>query len=203
METLQEIAHKVELCFHLRGQRLAVDHGFALYSAVSRLIPEFHSDEASGLKLIRGRYCGDGMLDISPYSELVLRTPAAHITIYLKLAGKTLTILGQKLLVGIPNTRAILPAQKLFAPLVITRNGQDQCRFEQESARQLQQLGVVCKTQVIKRRTCEIHGKQVVGYAVAISELGAEESVLLQAQGIGGRRKMGAGFFEKWDEHGI
>ena len=68
---------KVDLCFSVTGKNIPVDHGFDLYSSISRVIPEFHEAEDVGIKLIRGRYIGDGLLDIHPNSWLVirLRTP--------------------------------------------------------------------------------------------------------------------------------
>jgi len=48
-----------------------------------------------------------------------------------------------------------------------------------------------------------VHGKQVVGYPVLVSELTPEESILLQENGLGGRRKMGCGFFEAFNGDGV
>lgn len=46
-----------------------------------------------------------------------------------------------------------------------------------------------------RRRVLRIKDKQVVGFAVQITGLTAEESIKVQERGIGGRRKMGCGFF--------
>jgi hypothetical protein len=35
---------KVNLSFHLLGKTLQVDHGYALYSAVSKVLTHFHED---------------------------------------------------------------------------------------------------------------------------------------------------------------
>jgi CRISPR-associated protein Cas6 len=47
-----------------------------------------------------------------------------------------------------------------------------------------------------ERKTFTIHDKKVVGYSMTINELSDEDSILIQEHGIGGRRKMGCGFFE-------
>lgn len=70
------------------GKTIPVDHGFALDGAVSDVLPDFHEDQAVGLKLIRGRYIGDGMLDISPRSELVLRLAVGRIPQYIQIARR-------------------------------------------------------------------------------------------------------------------
>ena len=193
---------KVDLCFKVMGTRIPVDHGFALYGALSRVLPFAHEDNDLGLKLIRGRYTGEGMLDISPYSELVLRIPANRIGPFLALAGKTLDVLGGRLSVGVPVTRALVPAAVLHSHLVSTKNGHDQARFETEIQNQMARMNVNGRLSVGPRRTFAVHGKQVVGYSVLISELTAEESIMIQEQGLGGRRKMGCGFFEVWGNQG-
>ncbi len=187
---------KVDLCFHVLGKTIPVDHGFALHGAMSRILPHFHEDQTVGIKLIRGRYIGDGMLDIFPYSELVLRLPIAGIAQYIQLAGKRLEVLGQNVSVGVPKTRALVPAVALYSHLVTTRNGNMQERFEKEIVKQMGELEIQGRFSVGERKTFQVHGKQVVGYSVLVSELNAEESVKLQEVGLGGRRKMGCGFFE-------
>jgi CRISPR-associated protein Cas6 len=191
---------KVDLCFKAVGTRIPVDHGFALYGTLSRVLPFIHGENDLGLKLIRGRYIGDGMLDISPHSELVLRILADCIGSFLALAGKTLDVLGCRLVVGIPATRALVPSPVLHSHLVSTKNGHDQARFEAEMQNQMGQMGAHGRVSVGQRRTFSVHGKQVVGYSLLVSELTAEESILVQERGLGGRRKMGCGFFEATED---
>jgi len=47
----------------------------------------------------------------------------------------------------------------------------------------------------VLRRTVRIRDKEIVGFALRVEELSAQESVLLQARGIGGRRRFGCGIF--------
>ena len=195
-----EFDPRVDLCFQITGRTLPVDHGFALYGAINHVLPCIHEDREIALKLIRGRYIGDGILDISPRSELVLRLPTSRIAIYIALAGKTLEVTGHKFGVGMPGTRALIPSVALASPLVTTKNGTEQARFETEIKNQMENLGLKGRIAIGKRRTFQVHGKQVVGYPVLVSELTPEESILLQENGLGGRRKMGCGFFEVWTE---
>ncbi len=191
---------KVDLCFQVSGKTIPVDHGYALYSAISHVLHEIHEDETVGLKTIRGRYIGNGKIDISPASELVLRIPVSRISVYIPLAGKTLDIAGEKARIGVLNTKALIPAAALYSHLVTTKNGSDQSRFEAEISKQMKELDIHGKFLIGKRRTFQVHKKQVVGYSVLVSELTAEESVALQENGLGGRRKMGCGFFEPWKD---
>jgi CRISPR-associated protein Cas6 len=47
------------------------------------------------------------------------------------------------------------------------------------------------------RKIITIDGRRVVGFSVRVSGLSNEASLLIQEQGIGGRRKMGCGVFRK------
>lgn len=186
----------VDLHFLVTGQTLPVDHGFSLFGAVSRHLPEFHEDAAVGMRLIRGRYLGGGLLGIFPRAELVFRMPVSRIPVYLRIAGKDLDVSGHKIRVGVPQTRVLVSATALYAHIVTTKNGHDQDRFRDEVTRQLTELNIKGKVTIGRRRTFEVHGKQVVGYSMLVSELTAMESIVLQEEGLGGRRKMGCGFFE-------
>lgn len=165
---------------------------------MSRILPEYHETDEAGLALIRGRYAGDGKLSLGNNASLTFRVPVERLPVYINLAGKAIDLDGHLIKLGVPNTRALIPAPVLHAHLVTTRNGQDQERFTAEIERQFSNLPSQGKLIVGKRRTFKVHGKQVVGYTVLASELTAEESIALQEQGLGGRRKLGCGFFEPW-----
>ena len=85
---------KIDLCFRIIGSTIPVDHGFALYSSLSKILSSFHEDTNAALKLIRGNYSGNGMLTLTRFSDLVLRIPMNRITEYLRFAGKSLEVMG-------------------------------------------------------------------------------------------------------------
>lgn len=188
----------LDLRFQIFGKAIKVDHGYSLFSAINRILPEFHESGDVNPGLIRGRYIGNGLLQLVPGSRLVLRLPADMVAFYINLAGKTIDVDGHQLRIGVPNSQGLVPATTIYAHLVTTRNGQDQQRFEQEIERQLAALDCQGKVTIGKRRTFKVHSRQVVGYSLLVSELTAGESIILQEQGLGGRRKMGCGFFEPW-----
>lgn len=188
----------IDLQFHLSGQTIPVDHGYTLFSAVSRCLPEFHQAQNVRLALIRGRYIGDGLLQLLPGSRVIFRLSSDKAALYINLAGKNFDLDGHKIRVGVPSSQGLVPATALYAHLVTTKNGLDQERFEAEIRRQLDAQGCQGRMTIGKRRTFSIHAKKVVGYSLLVSELTAEESFILQEQGLGGRRKMGCGFFQPW-----
>ena len=189
---------KIDLRFHVMGETLDVDHGYFLFCAVSKVLPFFHDANNVGMSTVRGKYIGDGLLRIAPFSSLAFRLPVNEVAAYINLAGRTIEVGGQTLKIGVPSSHSLVPATALYAHLVTTRNGQDSYRFEQEIKRQLNSLGCDGNIVIGKRRTFGVHGRQIVGYSVLVSELQAEESITLQENGLGGRRKMGCGFFLPW-----
>lgn len=185
----------IDLAFKLMGTRIPVDHGYALFSAVNRLVPELHDAQDIGLHPIRGRFDGNGCLVLSPASRFVIRIPDDRILEFLKLAGKTLEVDGNRFRVGVPEVWALRPATALFARLVTIKGFMEAETFIEAAERQLETMGVMAALQLGERRTFRIKDKQVVGFEMLATELDAEDSIKLQEIGIGGRRRMGCGVF--------
>jgi CRISPR-associated protein Cas6 len=185
----------VDLVFQLRGSTIPVDHGYALYAALSRVVPEIHGAQAIGVQPIRGTYTGNGLLQLSDFSRLALRLWVDQIRPYLMLAGKKLDIEGHPLQIGVPSTRALHPAANLRARLVTIKGFLEDAPFLEAAGRQFQSLGVAGEVLLGERRTVRVKEKQVVGYEIAITGLTDEDSLILQERGLGGRRRMGCGIF--------
>jgi len=188
----------IDLAFRLTGTTVPVDHGYALYAALSHIVPELHSAREIGVQPIRGVYGGAGALHLAAFSRLILRLPDDQIRTYLKLAGKKLEVEGHSLRVGVPEVRMLRLAASLRARLVTIKGFMEEGSFLGAAKRQLQSLGVAGEVLVGERRTFRVKEKQVVGFEVAVTELTAEESLALQEHGLGGRRRMGCGMFMSW-----
>ena len=203
---LQDNNHVVDLFFHVQGKEVPVDHGYSLYSAISRILESgdedkwLHNADNVGLLPIRGHYAGQGKLMLDQHARFGLRLPVNLIPKVLRLAGKRLDVNGETLRVGVSTTSALIPAPVLYAHIVTTKNGADEGRFDAEIQRQLDTLNIKGKPTRGPRRIVTIKDKKVVGHSLLVSELTAEESIRLQEQGLGGRRKMGCGVFVVWKE---
>ena len=184
-----------DLAFRLTGTTIPVDHGYALYAALSRIVPEIHNARAIGVQPIRGVYSGDGTLHLAVFSRLILRLPDDQIRPYLKLAGKKLEVDGHPLRIGVPEVRALRPAASLRARLATIKGFMEEGPFLEAAKRQLNSLGVAGEVLLGERRTFRVKEKQVVGFEIAVTGLTAEESLTLQEKGLGGRRRMGCGVF--------
>jgi CRISPR-associated protein Cas6 len=204
----------VELVFTLRGNELPVDHGYPLASAIVRLLPWAHGDRSLGIHPILGRLIGARRLALTRGSRLVLRLPSERIAAALPIAGARLDVAGHGLRVGTPSVRTLMPAAAVESRLVVIKGYAGAGPFLERVQQELEALGVGGVAGLVRRqqrtaveagtgsseefvrRTLRIHDKEVVGYAVRVENLAAEESILLQERGIGGRRRFGCGVFE-------
>lgn len=185
----------IDLVFRLMGTAIPVDHGYALYAAINRVVPELHDAKDIGVHPVRGRFDGNGCLLLSPASRLIIRTPDDRIHEFLKLAGKTLEVDDHRFRVGVPEVRAFRPAVALYARLVTIKGFMEPEQFLDAARRQMETIGTTAKLELGERRTFRVKDKQVVGFEMLAMELDAEGSVKLQEVGIGGRRRMGCGVF--------
>jgi CRISPR-associated protein Cas6 len=198
----------IDLHFPVVGSRLPTDHGYALYSALTEMIPVLHGESIPWrVAGIPGHFAGDGLLRLDPKrSRLRFRLPAENIPIMLPLTGKALTIAGHTIRVGVPLVRPLILAPALMARTVTIKGFVEPAPFLEAVRRQLDGLGVkgdagIPITQQGKRagkphrQVLRIKEKQVVGFAVQVTGLDAQESITLQEHGLGGRGRMGCGFF--------
>jgi len=185
----------VDLAFKLAGSKVPVDHGYVLYSAISRIVPEIHAATNIGIHPIRGTFSGNGDLMLRDSSRLVVRMESEQIGQFLKLAGKKLEIGTHSFRIGVPEVRLLRPRAALYSRLVTIKGFMDPATFMEAAKRQLGKIGVKAELQIGDRRTFRVKDKQVVGFEVAATGLDPENSICLQESGLGGRRHMGCGVF--------
>ncbi|MBN1859348.1 type I-MYXAN CRISPR-associated protein Cas6/Cmx6 [Candidatus Bipolaricaulota bacterium] len=205
----------IDLSFKLQGGPIPVDHGYHVYATISRIVPAIHGDDQIGVHPIFGRLLGNRMLVLTESSRLTLRLPVDRIADVLSLAGKSLVLGDACLVVGIPNSRVLVPAAALESRLVVIKGFMEPGPFLDAVRRQLVALKIGGEPSLLPtgnavaenatrgagtkspwlRRTLRIRDKEIVGFALRVERLTAEESILLQEKGIGGRRRFGCGIF--------
>lgn len=212
--TAASAAPMIEVRFAVRGKYVAADHGFALYSAIARVLPAVHANQDMTILPLQGLPSGDRTLSLSGDARLRMRLPADQLPVVLPLAGKTLLVDGSRLLLGVPAVTLLAPEPSLRSRLVLIKGFTEPAPFEAAARRQLAELGntgvlslerVRSSTALERRsargvgepirRTLSIHGKQIVGFAVRVDGLSSADSLTLQTRGLGGRRRFGCGGF--------
>jgi CRISPR-associated protein Cas6 len=208
------IGSAVDLDFAVRGDTLPADHGYSLFAAACRVLPWLHAADGVGVHPIRGRLIGGRALALTPYSRLTLRLPASRIAEALPLAGQQLDIDGALLTVGVPTVRPLRPAPTVISRLVVIKGFLEPEGFVEAARRQAAAIGLGGRLALVARsgngslegttgreagepirRTLRVREKTIVGFALAVTELTAEESIRVQEAGLGGRRRFGCGLF--------
>jgi CRISPR-associated protein Cas6 len=198
-----DISSCINVSFSLSGKQLPADHGYLLYSAISRSTSSLHGIDWLAIELISGLPSGCGLIALSERgATLRLRIPADHYRDVLPLAGKRLDIGGHQIRLGLPVARPLEPGPSLYARVVTIKKFTEPEPFIEAVNRQLDSLGVKGRIELphddqgrYRRRIVTIHGKSVVGFSVAVHDLNDDDSVKLQSFGVGGRRVMGCGIF--------
>lgn len=205
----------VDVSFRLLGDVVPADHGYLLFSALSRVIPSLHGDKNVAVHPIVARPIGDRLMALTDRSTLTIRIASERISELIPLAGKGLDLDGHVATVGVPESHSLLPRANLYSRLVVIKGFMEPEPFLMAAKRQLEALnvqaqpGLVAQPQVEQsnanraggshssflRRTVRIQDKEVVGFALKVIGLTAEESVRLQESGLGGRQHFGCGVF--------
>lgn len=187
----------VELRFPFTGRFLPSDQGYALYAAISHLIPEVHEADWLALDTVPGIARGDGTTQLDPHSRLRMRLPQERIPLLLKLAGKQLCVNGQAIRLGTPEINLLQPCPALYARIVTIKGFTEPELFTDAVRRKLNERAICGEVAIGPRRVLQVGSHKIVGFSLAIHELSDEASLQLQAEGLGGRRKMGCGFFNR------
>lgn len=188
--------------FPIRGDRLPADHGYSLYSAISREKENLHETDWLGIEMISGLPFDKGLILLpNRGAKLNLRIPADKFGEVIPLAGKQLDLDGYKIRLGIPTARPLDSAKILYARIVTIRGFMEIREFLEAAKRQLEELNIYATLELPAedmsrhRRIITIKDKKIVGFSLVAKNLNDEDSLKLQAYGIGGRRTMGCGIF--------
>jgi CRISPR-associated protein Cas6 len=200
----------VDLAFVLVGTTIPLDHGYSVFSAISRVVPSVHGDRRIGIHPIRGRRTAPGILQIHEKSYLKIRLPSEEVAPYIALSGQAIEFDGHWQMIGIPRVEALTPAANLASRMVTFKHALIPEKCLEDVRRELERLEIkatpelVVSTQPFQsgraiRRVMRVKDKKIVGFSVRVLGLSPEESIRLQEHGLGGRRRMGCGIFTPWN----
>jgi CRISPR-associated protein Cas6 len=198
----------VDLSFPIRGEAVPRDHGYALYAAICREIPELHGAVWLGVHPIRGERTVSGALRLREHSAVTLRLPIPARGAALPLCGRMLDVGGARVALRTPTIAKLEPSHDLDARAVVfklthvsrTENSKiDKREFERSFRAQLDRelgtLGGPASYELTGRQQITVGGKRVLGYSIRFIGLSSQQSLAIQSSGVGGKRRMGCGIF--------
>lgn len=198
----------VDVVFPVSGDALPAQQGYVLYAALSKMIPASHD---AGNHFFMGTIpcekiesVGTSRYRIVKDASLRFRCRVTFLPHLLMLAGASLDIHGHEIRLGNPTPFRLQAHPELYARIVIIKGFEDAESFQDAVQRQLAHIGVEAsimipsdpKTGLPQRKILKIKKQTIVGFPVVLSGLTPEASLLVQANGVGGKSKMGAGMFQ-------
>lgn len=192
----------VELSFPVHGKLLPADHNYALYAALVHLEPDIRQQSELSMLSIPGFGDKQGKILLTEQSHMRLRVPVSKISVVYRFAGKQLRIGKHEIQLGIPEVYTLRSAEKLRARIVTIKGYTQPESFITAAKRQLEHLNVAGEVLIPAdhegnplRKTIKIQRFTVVGFTTEVSGLSEEDSLKLQQWGIGGKRRIGCGYF--------
>lgn len=172
-----------------------------------------------GIHPIRGRLCGSRSIALTPASRLCIRLDSSNIGDMLPLSGREIQLDGHPMHIGVPEVHKLIPAASVYSRLVVIKGMMTGEDIICAAKKQLGALDVKGEPALVSiknvasvegrsvapperayiRRTLKIKDKEIVGFAMAVTGLSADESLRLQESGVGGRRNFGCGLFVPLD----
>ena len=174
--------------------RIPIQHEYQLLGALSRLVSRIHHDDRVGIHSIRGIASEPGIMALTRSSALAIRCEPSLIPSLLPLSGKSLSLERFSVRLGIPQLFALCGVDKVASNFVTIKGFMEPDAFLGAVRRQLNSLSISdsAGVDVGNRKVRRIKGNVIVGFQVTLSGLNDEESLAIQASGIGGRRRLGA-----------
>lgn len=180
--------------FDLKGSLLPIDHGYALFTELARLLPWLADEPLGGVHAIHGADTGHCELILNRRTKLMIRIASARVPELMQLSGQTIHVGGNKLEIGAGKIRPLSRHTPLFAHCVAT-GSEDELAFTNDIIRLLDEMKIDSRFICGKRQAIRTQDGTVSGFSLMLHGLPVEHSFLVQQQGLGKYRKIGCGIF--------
>ena len=188
------------------GSLISSMHGYSLYSALKLQMSWLKDCQLTSISSISGIKNGKRQIETQEFSRLCIRTPLSKASSLYGLAGKTLSIGQGKISLKIPSIAPLTPKSTLKARIVLIHlfprePNPSPDPFLAAATLQLQEreikgkVSILLRQGALDRKILIVKGYKNPGFGVQVTGLSEEDSLKLKTLGLGGRRKMGAGFF--------
>lgn len=193
--SLISLQRRLRYRFPVYGTRVPVDHGEALYGAVSGVLPELHQLEEFLLSpIVQADALGEQLV-LRRGSCFYAYVPENYIPVLVSLSGKSLRLRDSMIRIGPVGLQLIQPVPAVYSRMVTFKNAVTENQIKEKVREALDEMGVRAEIRVMRRRVITIHGRKVVGFGIGLFELSDGDSVTVQINPIGGRRRFGCGSF--------
>lgn len=205
----------LEIQFALRGKTLPADHGYALYSAIKKLLQDTENDvlppdlpEDIHLCTIPGVPDRAGMIYLNRGSRFRLRCPSDQMQLWYRffqnqvfdIQGHLIRLIQPR--ITLPEVSPTLASRLVTFKLKDIDHAEVPRYFLQSCQTGLERLEIKGQAFIpsdpdgdLARRTLQVKDKKILGFSVVVEGLSDEDSLRLQWHGLGGRQHFGCGWF--------
>lgn len=181
--------------FELVGKEIPADHGAPLFAALSARLPWLADNDGAGVHPVHGAPSGrNENLVINRRVKLVLRVPVGRLEDARALVGVCLDLGSGELSIGEAKEKQLMPFANLYSPLVDFGTA-DEAAFLDAARAELEKMGVRCGLIPGKKRKMRLPEGEIWGYSLMLHDVGQEQSLHVQEQGLGRHRGYGCGLF--------
>lgn len=199
------MAAVIDCTLAVEGDRIHLEHSYALFSALSRKQIVLHDPSLKvGIFGINGSpdRQNKAILHLSDRSKLRLRLRIQDVGIAYRLEHQSLIVGDYSVRLGDVSVSLLPPSPSLKARLITIEGAETGDVFLSSARSQLDRLNIHTNIELdchsdgrAKCKTIKVRGFTVVCFGLTVSNLNPIESLILQHEGIGGKRKMGCGMF--------
>ena len=183
----------VDVAFSLRGGTIHADHGWHLFRLLAERLDWLEAEADAGVHPIRGSRAIAGEIHLGARARLMLRLPQERVQQSFALSGARLD-LGNGTEIGSPRLRPLFAHGTLYSQFVAT-GMPDEAGFQCDVSAELQRAGIGCKVICGRMRRAQTRDVEIVGFSLMLHELSPDDSLRIQAAGLGAGRKLGCGIF--------
>jgi CRISPR-associated protein Cas6 len=179
--------------FELAGTDLPRDYRAPLWDAIRAVLAWLDEAPGAGVHEIKAPLTDQGYL-LPRRARLALRVPEARAAEAEALAGRELSVAGRRLSVGAARRRPLAPFPTLNAAFVATA-ASTELGHQEAVAALLEAAGVPARFICGRMRVVHAGPLELAGASVVLHQLRPEQSLHMQAVGLGGHRHLGCGLF--------
>jgi len=197
----------MDVSFKANADCMPVDHAYALYKAVTQILPWIRTEPYSAIHLIYGPESGNGwerpadsssLLYLPRRSRFAVRVPKSKSEeVIEQLDGTKLDVAGYVLRLEKPHIKELSTINTVYARNVVIDSKATEDEFLTSIVNELKPLGIAVKkimcgkTHVLEYPPVgELHTKSVM-----LTDLDIQDSLKLQTNGVGEYQFLGCGVF--------
>ena len=188
-----EAMNMVDVAFALSGGTIPADHGWRLFRLLAERLTWLEAEANAGVHPIHGARAGAHEIYLGGRARLMLRLPRERAEQSFALSGARLD-LGTSIEVGSARLRPLFAHGTLYSHFVAAATP-DEAAFQRDVDAELDHAGIGCKVICGRMRRGRTETAEIVGFSLMLHELSPEDSLKMQASGLGAGRKLGCGIF--------